>query len=83
MYSVSRGSDLGTNLVMGEYKNSALAKLWKKVVANKKTVLTDISLNEASNENYALIGTPVFDNNGELECSFGSAIESSKKLMKL
>ena len=63
MFSASQKVDLGTNLSSGEYKNSHFAELWKKVVAEKRTVIADYEAYAPSNgEQAAFIGTPIYVN---------------------
>ena len=66
MYSVTAENDLGTNLSLGEYRNTGLAKLWATVVKTKKSAMTDFEYYAPSGENAAFIGSPVFNDNGEL-----------------
>ena len=66
MYTVSKESDLGTNLSTGELKDSGLAKLWAEVVSKKKDCMVDFSFYAPSDQNAAFIGAPVFDDGGNL-----------------
>jgi len=63
MYSQSQKSDFGANLSSGELKNSALAKVWKKVHDTKKISFVDMQPYEPSKGEPAMfIGAPVMIN---------------------
>jgi methyl-accepting chemotaxis protein len=66
LFSVSKESDLGTNLSVGPYKDSGLARLWAEVVRQRKTALVDFEYYAPSGEPAAFIGEPVFDEAGGL-----------------
>ncbi len=66
MYSVAYKQDLGTNLRMGPYRDSSLAKLWAKVLRGKKTSLVDFTYYAPKNEPAAFVATPITDENGKL-----------------
>ncbi len=62
MYSAAREADLGTNLNSGPYKDSGLARIWKKTVSNKKTSIVDFApYAPSNNEPAAFIGVPMFN----------------------
>jgi len=66
MYTCAKEPDLGTNLGHGSYKDSGLAKLWRKVVASKGRAIVDFAPYAPSNDDpAAFAGTPIHDN-GEL-----------------
>ncbi len=67
MYTGARESDLGTNLKIGPYRSSGLAKLWMKVVKEKKAVMVDFAPYAPSNSVASFIGVPQFSGNGEVE----------------
>ena len=61
LYTYEKKNDFGANLVVGEYKDSALAKLWRKVLQSKKTSFVDMSAYAPRNgEPTLFLGTPVF-----------------------
>ncbi len=63
MFTVSHEDDFGTNLSTGKYKNTHLAKLWKKVITEKQTIITDYQSYAPSNgEQTSFVGTPVYKN---------------------
>ncbi len=63
MFTVAHEDDFGTNLSTGKYKDTHLAELWKKVVKEKQTIITDYKFYEASNgEQASFVGTPVYKN---------------------
>jgi len=67
MYTAAKEKDLGTNLSTGEYKNTGLARLWKKVLDNKKIEFEDFSLYAPSDNLPAFfMGIPVEDENGRI-----------------
>jgi methyl-accepting chemotaxis protein len=62
MYSASKKIDLGTNLNAGPYKNSGLARIWKKTVANQETSIVDFEPYAPSNgEPAAFVGVPMYN----------------------
>ncbi|MBL4903107.1 MAG: methyl-accepting chemotaxis protein [Desulfocapsa sp.] len=64
MYTAAKEADLGTNLSVGPYRNSALGKLWQRVVKTKKAAFQDFApYAPSNNEPAAFIGYPVLDNN--------------------
>ena len=66
MYTAARESDLGSNLKVGSYRDSGLAKLWSKVLKEKRTSMVDFSLYGPSKEAAAFIGAPVLDEDGKI-----------------
>jgi len=65
MYTAAKEADLGTNLSVGPYRNSGLAKVWQRVVETKKAVFQDFTpYAPSNNEPAAFIGYPVWDTNG-------------------
>ncbi len=63
MYSATKKNDLGTNLVYGPYKDSGLAKLWRKVVDTDQITLQDFEPYAPSNgEPAAFMGAPIKKN---------------------
>jgi len=67
MYTATKEKDLGTNLNTGIYKDSGLAKLWKKVVELKTVQAVDFEPYAPSNNKpSSFMGAPVYDNNGNL-----------------
>ncbi len=63
MFSVAKEEDLGTNLSFGKYKDSHLANVWRRVIEEKKTVITDYKFYEISGDQASFVGTPVYENN--------------------
>ena len=60
MYSWAKEKDLGTNLGVGQYKDSNLAKLWKEARSSSKPVIVDMAPYAPSNGDPAMfIGMPV------------------------
>lgn len=65
MYTVTKESDIGTNLRAGPYKDSGLAKAWKKALEKKKVVLQDFSRYAPSgNKPAAFFAVPLENENG-------------------
>ena len=76
MYTAEKKSDLGTNLGYGPYKNSLLAKMWRKVVQTRDVVITDVepyALN--NNAPSAFFGIPLIEN-GTMKGVFAFQISS-------
>ncbi|MDX1283494.1 MAG: methyl-accepting chemotaxis protein [Draconibacterium sp.] len=65
MYSAHQDADLGTSLLNGKYKNTELAHLWKNIIRDGNTRLTDYSIYEPTGKPEAFMGKPVLDENGE------------------
>ena len=66
MYSVMQGKDLGTNLRVGPYKGSGLARLWSEALKEKRPVMVDFSDYAPTSKPVAFIGVPVFDPYGDI-----------------
>ena len=66
MYSAGKEEDLGTNLKIGPLRDSGLAKVWLRVLKEKRTTMVDFSHYDPSNGAAAFIGAPVFDKDGEI-----------------
>lgn len=62
VYTASKESDLGQNVVTGSLKNSGLGRLFTK--ARNSSTVEDFSFYEPSKEFASFAGTPLFDNNG-------------------
>ena len=63
LFTCLKESDLGTNLNQGPYKDSGLARLWKKVVQTRKPAIVDFAPYAPSNNKpAAFAGYPVFGN---------------------
>ncbi len=68
MYTAAKEADLGTNLSTGPYRNSGLAKVWRRVKETKKAAFQDFApYAPSNNEPASFIGYPVLDDNGQLE----------------
>ncbi len=62
MFTVAKEADLGTNLAYGKYKNTNLAKLWRKVVNTKSVQYVDFEPYAPSNDEPAsFVGVPAYD----------------------
>lgn len=48
LFSLAREEDLGTNLKLGQYRNSGLGNAWKRAVTSGKTTLVDFAAYEPS-----------------------------------
>jgi PAS domain S-box-containing protein len=67
MFNLDRDGDLGTNLRSGPYKNTALARLWIRVVQTGKPSIEDYSfMNGPEAEPDLFMGAPVFDDQKRL-----------------
>ncbi len=60
MYSAIKNADLGTSLKTGIFKDSGMAKLWEKVVKEKKPVMTDFTVYTANSKTSFFLGTRFF-----------------------
>jgi methyl-accepting chemotaxis protein len=71
MYSMAKNKEHGENLIHGNLKNSHLAKLYKDVKVQKKTVFSDISLFKPTNRPEMFVATPIIiDNTFEAVLAF-------------
>jgi methyl-accepting chemotaxis protein len=61
MYTWEKAADLGTNLATGPYRESAMARVWRKVKDTGKPQLVDLSWYEPRGEHVLLVGAPVRD----------------------
>ena len=64
MYSTGQGDDLGTNLGVGDYKNTRLAELWKIIVRTKKPAIVDYS--NYNGEICFFTGIPLYSSENDL-----------------
>jgi len=60
MYTGRKLSDLGTTLKSGPLKDTGLARLWQKLIKERKPALADFSNYEPSGTVSAFLGVPVF-----------------------
>lgn len=61
MYSATKKADLGTNMRTGPFKDSALAKVWKKTVRTQAVSIVDFEPYAPSNgDPAAFVGVPIF-----------------------
>lgn len=67
MFTVAREGDLGTNLRVGPYRDSGLARLWAAVVNKKAAAMVDFSQYQPSGCPAAFMGAPVLDEKGQIE----------------
>ena len=68
LFTANRGKALGTSLIKGKYSDSGLARLWKRVMEEKDTILVDFSAFEADGNNQsAFMGTPLYSSDGRLK----------------
>jgi len=68
MFTQAKEADFGTNLKIGPYSTSGLAKLWNRVVNTGKPALQDFEPYAPSNgDAAAFIGTPLLDENGKIQ----------------
>lgn len=66
MYSTARQADLGTNLGTGPYRDSGLARVWKRVADTGTFQLEDRSFYTPSGEPAVFFGAPVRDAKGAI-----------------
>lgn len=66
MYTHKKRTDLGTNLMVGRYKDTQLATLWRKVIETEKHQMIDFSIYEPTGKPEAFIGSPIYNDEREL-----------------
>ncbi|MEQ8186361.1 MAG: methyl-accepting chemotaxis protein [Candidatus Eremiobacterota bacterium] len=66
LYSLRKGKEVGTDLVTGPYRDSALGNLWMKVMKEKKVSMCDYSYYEPAGDIVYFIGTPVLNDRNEI-----------------
>ncbi len=82
MFTVAEEDDFGTNLSVGKYKDTHLALLWRRVLTEKRTIISDYHLYAPSDGEQAFFcGTPV-SKNGKIIGVLVIQI-SSKKINKI
>jgi methyl-accepting chemotaxis protein len=59
MFSVAKKEDFGGNLRYGEYKDSHLAQLYKKISETGETMVSDMEFYQASGKPAMFVGTPM------------------------
>jgi len=79
IYSASKESDYGTNLVVGDFKSSGLGEVFQKALENKRATYVDMRpYAPNNNEPTMFIGTPVYLH-GSKEIAAILAFEISSK----
>ncbi len=67
MYSVQKEKDFGTNLRSGPYRESALARVWEKVITSQQVAVEDFRPYAPEDGRPAcFIGTPILEHSGDL-----------------
>lgn len=67
LFSLAREEDLGTNLKLGQYRNSGLGSAWKRAITSGKTTLVDFARYEPSGgAEAAFIAEPIRDEYGKV-----------------
>lgn len=69
VYTASKESDFGQNVVTGNLKDTAIGRIFVK--SSNQTAIEDFSYYEPSRDTVAFIGTPLFDKDGHY---IGSAV---------
>ncbi|MGF1447928.1 MAG: methyl-accepting chemotaxis protein [Opitutales bacterium] len=65
MFTEAREADVGSNLDHGPYRDSGLAKVWRRAVSEGRSVFEDFQPYAPSNhEPAAFLGTPIRDESG-------------------
>lgn len=64
MYSTIKHDDLGTSLQAGKFRDSSLARLYRKIMETGKPAFEDFSIYAASGEPEAFVGAPVAGKDG-------------------
>ena len=83
LYTVAKEADLGENLSVGKLKDSGLARLWKKVLEEKKEVMVDYSYYEPSGIHAIFLGGPLFDENNNVIAVVAIQINTNDFLSKI
>ncbi|MDH5784667.1 MAG: methyl-accepting chemotaxis protein [Chromatiales bacterium] len=65
VYTVTKESDLGANLMRGNLKNSGLGRAFARTVAGEAVVLEDFAYYEPSKDHSMFIATPLHDSDGQ------------------
>lgn len=67
LFSLAREEDLGTNLKLGQYRNSGLGNAWKRAITSGKTTFVDFAEYEPSGgAEAAFIAEPIRDEYGNV-----------------
>jgi len=67
MYAAGQGEELGSSVATGRYRNTALARLWERVLQTGNVVFEDFSIYEPNGgRQAAFIGYPVLDVQGNV-----------------
>ncbi|MFA6034736.1 MAG: hypothetical protein WC889_17690, partial [Myxococcota bacterium] len=64
LYSYTDGRELGTNLESGPYRDSPLAKLWKKVASKRLVMFQDCAKYQPDESVAMFVGGPITDDKG-------------------
>lgn len=67
MYSITKESDLGENLVTGQLRDSGLAHAWESAVKNGRAYMTDMEPYAPSNGKPAMFMSVPISNNGNIK----------------
>ena len=78
MYSVNQGPDLGSNLKIGPYKESGLARIWAAVSESGKFEMFDFSYYEPIGQATAFIGTPILGEEGDVKAVLAIMLDGSQ-----
>jgi len=78
MYTNAREADLGENISVGQYRDSGLGKLYKKVQSEGKTAIVDLEPYAPSDDVPAMfIGSPLFEQ-GEMKAIIALQVNNGK-----
>ena len=78
MYSVNRGPDLGSNLKVGPYKESGLARVWSAVSDSGKFEMIDFSEYVPIGSAAAFMGTPILGEEGDIKAVLAIMLDGSQ-----
>ena len=78
MYTTNNEDDLGSNLRIGPYKDSALALLREKIIKDKKITMTDLTYYKPNEPPTLFIGAPVYDAKGDVLSILAIQIEAEQ-----
>ncbi len=78
MFSLQKSDDLGTNLGTGKYKDSILARIWRKVVSTGKEAIIDFEKYPPLNNKYvSFIGASIKNKKGKIVAVLAATLSIS------
>ncbi|MEI8182721.1 MAG: methyl-accepting chemotaxis protein [Desulfomonile sp.] len=78
VYTLKKRKDLGSNLIRGPYKDTALGRLFSRVSQTGKPVMVDFSIYPPSETPLAFFGAPIMDAGGVVKGVLALAIDARR-----